>query len=408
MAHEDRDPRATRRGGVVLPEGRLTDGREPPADEAGGSPAAPRLRLRPSIEVFPASTGDIHLLSPGEADRVVREPDAVDRALIDRLSARGATREELAAHLAAIGLRARGDEVEGKLTALLRAGVAVERAPARETLSDEARARFDRQLPYFEERGDPEVAQRALADATVLVLGCGGLGTWALAGLASAGVGAFVLVDPDRVEPSNLNRQILFGERSVGLLKVDEARAWLEGFDRTTSVRVVAEAITSPARLEPLVTEVDVVVMAADHPPYDLMRWVDEACVRAGVPYVTAGQVPPLLKIGPTYLPGETACFACHERGLEAEFPLYAELADRRRERPSAATTLGPASGIVGEMVAMEVVHLLVGHRPLATEGRAVFLDMRGLSSWSEAIARRPDCPRCGHLADGDGGAVRR
>jgi molybdopterin-synthase adenylyltransferase len=140
-------------------------------------------------------------------------------------------------------------------------------------------------------------------------------------------------------------------------------------------------------------------VLAADWPPYALGRWVDEACRDAGVPYVMAAQVPPVLKVGPTYVPGRTACFACQERQTAEAFPLYAELAEHRRRDPAPATTLGPASAIVGSMIAMEVMHLCLGWTPLATEGRAWMLDMRTLETRWEVIERLGDCPACQHLA---------
>ena len=105
--------------------------------------------------------------------------------------------------------------------------------------------RFDRQLPYLAEEGDAGALQADLRHATVVVLGCGGLGTWALGGLASAGVGRFVLIDDDVVELSNLNRQVLYGVADLGTAKVERAAAWLARFDpdiRVASHRVRIES----------------------------------------------------------------------------------------------------------------------------------------------------------------------
>ena len=115
-------------------------------------------------------------------------------------------------------------------------------------LPRELRERFDRQLPYFAEAGEPAAAQRRLAGSTVVVLGCGGLGTWALGALASAGVGRFVLVDDDTVELSNLNRQILYGVDDLGAAKVERAAAWLARFDPGAEVADAPRG-GSPARI---------------------------------------------------------------------------------------------------------------------------------------------------------------
>ena len=116
------------------------------------------------------------------------------------------------------------------------------------------------------------------------------------------------------------------------------------------------------------------------------------------MPWISAGQQPPLLKVGPAVLPGVTACFECLERGLRREFGLYDELVEARRRDPAPATTLGPASGVVGALLALEVMHLLSGLAPPATAGRALLVDMATLESRWEDIARDPECPACGAL----------
>lgn len=124
---------------------------------------------------------------------------------------------------------------------------------------------------------------------------------------------------------------------------------------------------------------------------------MNAACLDAHVPFVTAAQQPPILRIGPTYTPGDGACFACHERRLAETFPLYHALAEHRRAHITPATTLGPASGIVGTLLAQELLHLLIGPpAPLATRDRAVILDMRTLGTRVEEIARHPGCEVCG------------
>jgi bacteriocin biosynthesis cyclodehydratase domain-containing protein len=102
-----------------------------------------------------------------------------------------------------------------------------------------------------------------------------------------------------------------------------------------------------------------------------------------------------VLRIGPTYVPGEGACFACHERELADAYPLYPELAEHRRAHPTTAITLGPASGIVGTLLAMELLHLLIG-APVATRDRALLIDMRTLTTQWQATHQQEDCDVCG------------
>jgi molybdopterin-synthase adenylyltransferase len=357
-----------------------------------------RVRLRASIEPFAPAGGDqIYLLRPGEApDLVVRSPDTLDRSLIELLAARAWTVGELERAVAAHGLAATA--VGERVRALQSAGVAVVFDESEHSLSEPDAERFARQLPYFAEQGDPVAAQRRLRAAHVIVLGCGGLGTWALAGLASAGVGRFTLVDDDAVELSNLNRQVLFTPDDLGSPKVERAADWARRFDPAIEVRTVPSRVGGAHDVGALLDGADVLVQAADTPPYELARWVNAACLAARVPWIAAGQLPPLLKIGPTYVPGDSACFTCHERVLRAASPYYDELVAQRRAATAPAVTLGPASGVIGTLLALEVMHLLLGGSPPATAGRALLVDMRTLGVRSEAVPRDPDCPACGGL----------
>jgi bacteriocin biosynthesis cyclodehydratase domain-containing protein len=336
------------------------------------------------VEVFPAADGDVYLLRTGGAPLVaIRSPTGSDRELLGRL-VRGI------------------DSVPGSPTAeriepLVAAGL-VRAAPPAGSLPPVLAQRFSRQLPYLAELGDPAVLLGRLRRTRVTVLGCGGLGTWTLAAVASAGVGRFRLVDDDAVELSNLNRQILYGADDVGSLKVVAACRWLRRFDPAIEVEALPRRVTSVREAEAIVRGAELVILAADWPPYELARWVNAACVAAGVPFLTAGQQPPLLKVGPAYVPGHGPCFDCHERALERDFPLYRDLAEHRRRHGTTDTTLGPAAALVGTALAVEVLNLLLGVPGRSLAGRALLIDMETLEQRSEDFERDRDCPTCGHL----------
>jgi molybdopterin-synthase adenylyltransferase len=343
---------------------------------------APRFRLRSCLEAFFASDGNVYLLRGGaDEEYVIRQPALSDRALLRRLSREGVR-------------VAPGSREEERLAPLIRMGVVVHE-PQATLLGPVDAQRFARQLSYLEDFGDPIAGQQRLRRASVAVLGCGGLGTWALAALASAGIGRFVLIDDDEVALSNLNRQILYRADDVGKPKAERVAAWLAAFDPAIKATIYRERIADAAQLSSRVAGCDVLLLTADWPPYELTRWANQACLAHGVPFITVGQQPPLLKIGPTYVPGRGACFACHEQRLRRDFPLYEELAAHRRRHPPHATTLGPASGAIGALVSLEVLHLLLGHWPLATHERVLVIDMRTLQLTVERIERDPSCVAC-------------
>jgi bacteriocin biosynthesis cyclodehydratase domain-containing protein len=365
---------------VVDLQGRVSGHRGAPP--TGG---APRLQLCAGIELFPADDGDVYLLRAGGGpEHVVRSPEAADRELLERLAA-GPVEAPA------------GSAVAARLEPLLEAGV-VRPASSSAPLAGEDGERFARQLGYLEELGDGNDVQRRLRGARIAVLGCGGLGTWTLGALACIGIGQVVLIDDDAVELSNLNRQILYRPANIGAAKVACAASWLAAFDPAIEVTTRCERITGPEPLGEALFGCDALVLVADWPPYELTRWVNTACVERRVPFLTAGQQPPLLKLGPTYVPGRGACFACHEARLRRSFPLYHQLAEYRRTHPPEAVTLGPASGLLGSLLALEVLHLVAADEPVATQDRALIVDMRSLQTRWEDIERDPACPVCCRL----------
>jgi bacteriocin biosynthesis cyclodehydratase domain-containing protein len=373
-ADDHRAARESGRAGFGHLEGPVTDG--------GGAPStdgAPRLRLRPSIEVLFAADGDLYLLRPGtEPDVAIRDPAAGDRELITRLSS---------------GPIAATDQARERVRSLIEAGLVIVETPS-PPLDPHDAERFARQLPYLAELGEPATMQRRLRSSTVVVLGCGGLGTWVLGAIACVGVGRVVIIDDDSVELSNLNRQILYRSDDIGRPKVDRAAGWLAAFDPAIDVVVERARVLSPDDLEAPLDGADALVLAADWPPYDLARWVNAACVRARVPFIGAGQQPPLLRVGPLYVHDGGPCFECHEQGLRRAFPLYDEVTAQRRASGGPMTTLGPASGVVGTLVAMELMHLLTTGEA-STSGRALLIDMQTLAPRFEVIERDPECAVC-------------
>ena len=346
-------------------------------------------RLKPTIEPFPAPNGDLYLLRANGRDLAIRSPGPAERALLEALDGRRTLGE----------LTAVAPGAEATVAQLASAGL-VEDAAADDVLPPPVRERFDRQLRYFGDvvgaAGTRAAAQRALSDASVLLLGAGGLGCWTAYALVSAGIGRLVAVDGDAIELSNLNRQILYGESDLGRAKATAAAERLRAFSSLTEVVGIERRVTGPEEVAALVHGHDLVVDMADMPVGELQRWVDEACFAAGIPYIAASQLPPLVRIGPLYVPGRTGCFACQEAAWRKGHQLYDAIDRWRRHRPSEAATYGPACGLIGSLVANDVVNQLTGLAEAASLGRAVMLDFNTLDRQSEDVPRRAGCPRCG------------
>jgi bacteriocin biosynthesis cyclodehydratase domain-containing protein len=352
------------------------------------------VRLKQALEVFPVGDGTVYLLRDGYLAEFVVDDVDEDRLALLRLLEQPRSLEEL---LASVAIPE--PDLRGMLSDLSEVG-ALDDAPAedRTLLSEEEWARYDRQLVYFADARPGRAAelQAGLRDATVAIVGVGGLGSWAAAGLASAGVGRLVLVDDDVVDLSNLNRQVLYRRSDVGRLKAEVAAEALAAFNPELTLAPVVERVDGAERAEAVVEGADFVVETADWPPFQLSRWLDAACWPRGVPRIVAAQFPPRVRIGPSYIPGTTGCLACQERALRRDHPLYDRVAEFRAGRPVVAATLGPASGIIGAAIAMDVVHHLTGIAAPATAGVGLTIDLRDWSVERAEVERDPDCPRCG------------
>lgn len=352
------------------------------------------VRLKRSVEVFPAPDGSVRLIHDGLGSHFKIEglTDS-DRALLELLQAGFHTEGQLRDELERRGLSA--ETLDTSLSELTASGhLEIRRREGQ--LTSRQSERFDRQLIYLSDLCEPgdcgETLQARIAAATVVILGCGGLGSWVASGLAGAGIGRLVLVDDDVVELSNLNRQLLFREADIGRPKVEAAAQALAGYDSDLQVTPLKERVTSPEDVRDLMMGTDLLVATADWPPYELPRWINEAGLETGVPHLGAGQFPPLIRVGPMVIPGRTACHACQEMTVREEFPLYENLARFRSDRPSTASTLGAASGLIGSMMAMEIIHQLTGEVTPATVNRSMIMDLRTLESEFDPIERNPDC----------------
>jgi molybdopterin-synthase adenylyltransferase len=231
--------------------------------------------------------------------------------------------------------------------------------------------RYSRQLVLPEWS---EAAQRALADAHVLVVGAGALGSPVATYLAGAGVGRLGIVDDGGVELSNLHRQHLHFTPDLGLPKAQSAASKLKFLNPDILIEPY-QAAFAPA----MVTGQDLVVDCTDS--FAARYAVNAACCADRVPLVEAGVVG-LTGLVMAIRPGETACYRCAFPTEPVNAPSCAE-----------AGVLGPAAGVIGSLQALEALKLLAG-LPALTDA-FLQVDLAALDVLRVAVRRRADCPDC-------------
>lgn len=192
----------------------------------------------------------------------------------------------------------------------------------------------------------------ALADATVSIVGVGGLGSPAASQLAAAGVGNLRLLDDDLVEPSNLPRQLLYEDRDVGAAKVDcAARKLTERYPDTRTVGLFERL--EEATHQRLLAGSDIVLDGSDNVATKYL--LNALALRLRIPLIHAGLTGFRAQLM-TILPGETACLRCAFGDLPAD-----TATDRDDDEPvcQQAGVIGPLPTLFGVLQALEAIKLL-------------------------------------------------
>ena len=249
-------------------------------------------------------------------------------------------------------------------------------------LSEQQFRRYARHL-ILDEVG--EEGQEKLLASRVLVVGAGGLGSPMLLYLAAAGVGTIGLVDHDRVDLTNLQRQIVHATERVGELKVESARATLAAVN--DDVRVETHAMRlGPDNAEGLVAGYDLVADGSDN--FATRYLLTEQCFRLGKPLVAAALSPfeGQLSTFRPYLGKWHPCYRCLFRE-----PPPPDLVPRCEE----AGILGAVAGVMGTLEAVEVLKELLGLGD-SLDGTLLIYDALRAQFHRIRIAKDPECPTCG------------
>ena len=353
-------------------------------------------RIKRTIELVDAPDGDLILMRTNAEDIRVTEAGERERELLAALDG---------SHTVADLEERFGAGKVGEVVAQMQELDLLEDAADDERIPAAVRERFDRQLRYFSDVGaaagvTASECQLRLREAEIAVLGVGGLGGRVAWELASCGIGTLRIVDFDRVETSNLNRQIQYGESDIGRLKVDAFAARLGDFNSEIEVVSSTARIESETQLAQFIAGADLVIEAADWPAHQIERWANSACFSAGIPYIAMSQFPPFARVGPLYVPGRTGCFTCQEIGYRREYPLFDEVVAQRQGSSSPAATLGPVCGLVGALVGVEAMHFLTGLTEPAMLGTGYIYDLRTLEVERYEVVPEPGCPDCAHLRE--------
>ena len=241
-------------------------------------------------------------------------------------------------------------------------------------LTREELERYSRQIIIS---GFGEKGQEKLKQAKVFIAGAGGLGSPVAIYLAAAGVGTIRLVDNDRVELSNLNRQILHWDENTGMRKTDSAAEKLRKLNASIKIEALAETLTKD-NISRLVDGFDLIVDGMDNLPARYL--LNKAAVEKRIPFFH-GAVNGLEGRAMTVIPGKTACLNCVYRGVVPP--------------PEKFPVIGVTPAVIGCIQATEVIKYIVGLGKLLTDCLLIY-DALEMTFTRLNIRRDPACEHCG------------
>ena len=250
-------------------------------------------------------------------------------------------------------------------------------------LSDEQIKRYSRHIILPEVGGK---GQQKLKEAKVLCVGAGGLGSPVAFYLAAAGVGTIGIIDMDKVDITNLHRQILHSDKDVGKLKVESAKETLEALDPNVKVITYSEKLTAK-NVKEVIKEYDIVVDGCDN--FGTRYLVNDACYFDKIPNVY-GSVFRFEGRATLLVPDKGPCYRClHPRPPPpGEVPTCSE-----------AGVLGVLPGTIGLIQATETVKYILGIGK-SLIGRLILYDALDMTYNEVKVKKDPNCPLCGENAE--------
>jgi molybdopterin/thiamine biosynthesis adenylyltransferase len=227
--------------------------------------------------------------------------------------------------------------------------------------------------------------QQRLLGARVLIIGVGGLGSPVAMYLAASGVGQLVLVDHDKVELSNLQRQIVHTTEQLGISKVTSAQRMLAALNPEVQVTAIAGQLDPEALVEQ-VQAADAVVDCSDN--FATRFALNRVCVANKTPLISGAAI---------RLEGQVAVFRPERADSPCYRCLYKDM-DELGESCSQTGVLAPLVGIIGSIQATETIKVLLDIGETLT-GRLLVLDALNMEWRSIKLRKDPDCPVCGSAA---------
>lgn len=240
----------------------------------------------------------------------------------------------------------------------------------------------------YDDNASYDGIEKNLSACKVLIVGTGGLGAPAAFALARAGIGTIGLVDYDKVEISNLNRQIFHSMSRIGMSKVESAKIFLQNINPHITINTYDSSFNKNNAIE-LISDYDIIIDGVDNFPARYL--LNDACFFMKKPMIEAGAIR-YSGLNTTIIPGEGHCYRCAFPNISkaGNIPSCAE-----------AGVLGPVPGVMGFIQAAETIKLATGKGKIL-KNKLLFFDAQDLEFTMVDLSKDSSCLLCGEQANID------
>lgn len=362
-----------------------------------------RLRVKPTVSVF-KTTGRLYFHTCGHATEI-EDTSGFISDVVAHLTGEHTVDAILHA------FSSRGDDsVITKIRAIIGAldnclfleDLSMDPPPSLEAYDLERWSRnFDFLGSYCQSHTNKYQKQLLVKNARIALLGLGGLGSHVLYDLVAFGFSNIRAVDFDRVELANLNRQILYSENDIGRIKTEIAAMRIHAFSPHSNVEFINKRLNSTDDITSIVQDMDAAICVADKPRFHIVNWLNEACVKADVPFITGG-IDNQRAVYYTVLPYKTGCVECWKHQVQSTDILSTaffadEFSNEPRDHSYPAPAVVPLVSTLAGFMVSELIRLITNIAPPVATNRLRAVDFTTMQvADAETWERRMECSLCG------------
>lgn len=245
-------------------------------------------------------------------------------------------------------------------------------------------------------------AQLALQNAHIALIGLGAIGSTVLDALATAGVGHIIGVDEAEVKRRDCSGNIFYNQDDLGRLRCEVAQKRAKRFP-TTHFQCSTHPIRDARDVEGVIQGCGLVVVCAEDAPGPLFDWVNQASLALQIPWTSGYLDGSVGIVGPSIVPYQTPCYECYRLRMKGNVEHYEEFIafeDHLKQQVDRSDHsyggLGPLSGVVGQLTALEAIKILTRFARPALYGKLYEVDFLTLQAEFHEILKLPRCPSCG------------